>query len=288
MDGNAAKWLQVYKKKYGLGDWESFIAAVEKKFGAHDYRDAISEFLELKQTTSVEEYAIAFENMQFEICMHNDGFDDMFFVSQFIQGLKYDISAGVQAQVPKDVDEAKMLAKIQQQLLKKGKHKWTKSSSTSKFQSGSQKSEGKSTGQSSSLWKERQTLNYRKANNMCYYCGEKYDPAHAATCSQKPKAQVNALVTNDLDMPWTEEIIAQVEFEDALSSEFGQLSLNALAGTDHGNAMRIKALVKNQVMLTLVDTGSSHSFVSSAFLDRVGIQAVPTTPKQVKLANGQI
>ena len=169
MDGNAAKWLQVYKKKYGLGDWESFIAAVEKKFGAHDYRDAISEFLELKQTTSVEEYAIAFENLQFEICMHNDGFDDMFFVSQFIQGLKYDISAGVQAQVPKDVDEAKMLAKIQQQLLEKGKHKWTKSSSTSKFQSGSQKSEGKSTGQPSSLWKERQTLNYRKANNLCYY-----------------------------------------------------------------------------------------------------------------------
>ena len=69
------------------------------------------------------------------------------------------------------------------------------------------------------------------------------------------------MVTNDLDMPWTDEIIAQVEFEDALSSEFGQLSLNALAGTDHGNAMRIKALVKNQVMLTLVDTGSSHSFV---------------------------
>ena len=95
MDGNAAKWLQVYKKKYGLGDWESFIAAVEKKFGAHDYRDAISKLLELKQTTSVEEYAIAFENLQFEICMHNDGFDDMFFVSQFIQGLKSDISAGV-------------------------------------------------------------------------------------------------------------------------------------------------------------------------------------------------
>jgi hypothetical protein len=46
-------------------------------------------------------------------------------------------------------------------------------------------------------------------------------------------------------MPLTEEIIAQVELEDALSSEFGQLSLNALADTDHGNAMRVKDLVKN-------------------------------------------
>jgi len=63
MDGNAAKWLQVYKKKHGLGDWETFIAAVEKKFGANDYRDAIGDLLDLKQTGSVEEYATTFENL---------------------------------------------------------------------------------------------------------------------------------------------------------------------------------------------------------------------------------
>ena len=61
----------------------------------------------------MEEYAAAFENLQFEICMHNDGFDDMFFVSQFLQGLKPEISAGVQAQVLKDVDAVITLAKIQ-------------------------------------------------------------------------------------------------------------------------------------------------------------------------------
>jgi len=131
-----------------------------------DYRYAIGELLELKQTTTIEDYTAAFENLQFGICMHNDGFDDTFFVSQFIQGLKPDISGGVQVQVPKDVDEAKMLAKIQQQLGEKGKHKWPKSSSTGKFQSVPPNSEGKIAGQQSSLWKERQTLNYRKANNL--------------------------------------------------------------------------------------------------------------------------
>ena len=100
MDGNAAKWLQVYKKQHGLGDWHTFISAVEKKFGANDYRDAMSELLELKQTDTVEEYAAAFENLQFEITMHNDGFDDTFFVSQFVKGVKLDIGAGVRAQVP--------------------------------------------------------------------------------------------------------------------------------------------------------------------------------------------
>jgi len=57
----------------------------------------MEELLELKQTNSVEDYALAFENLQFEISMHNDGFDDMFFVSQFVKGLKWDINAGVQA-----------------------------------------------------------------------------------------------------------------------------------------------------------------------------------------------
>jgi len=129
MDGNDAKWLQVYKKQHGLGDWNTFISAVEKKFGANDYRDAMSELLELKQTDTVEEYARAFENLQFEISMYNDGFDDTLFVSQFVKGLKLDISAGVRAQVPKDVDEAILLAKV----LEKGKHKWSKAAASTKF-----------------------------------------------------------------------------------------------------------------------------------------------------------
>lgn len=55
---------------------------MEQKFGASDYRDAIGELLELSQTRSVEEYTTTFENLQFEICMHNNGFGEMFFVSQ--------------------------------------------------------------------------------------------------------------------------------------------------------------------------------------------------------------
>jgi hypothetical protein len=41
MEDNTAKWLQVYKIKRGLGDWSSFVLAVEEKFGAYDYRKAI-------------------------------------------------------------------------------------------------------------------------------------------------------------------------------------------------------------------------------------------------------
>ena len=95
-DKNAAKWLQVYKARYGLGTWESFISAVETQFRYCDYRDALSQLLELKQTGTVEDFVTEFESLQYQICMHNHGYDEEFFVSQFLKGLKHDISAAVQ------------------------------------------------------------------------------------------------------------------------------------------------------------------------------------------------
>jgi len=169
------------------------------------------------------------------------------------------------------------LAKRHQLVLDKTKNHWSKSVLPSRGQPNSQKSEAKSGGQA--LWKERQTLNYRKANNLCYYCGDKFDPAHVAVCTQRPKTQANAMVVNDLDIPLTDELISLLESEDEIAADFGQLSLNALAGTDVGEAMKIKALVHNKVMLTLIDSGSSHSFISSAFVHKLGLPTIPTTPK---------
>jgi hypothetical protein len=67
---------------------------------------------------------------------------------------------------------------------------------------------------------------------------------------------------NDLDVELSEETLNQLVVEDALTEEMGQLSLNALAGTEVGDSMRIRALVHNKVMLILDDSGRFHSFVS--------------------------
>ena len=57
-----------------------------------------------------------------------------------------------------------------------------------------------------------------------------------------------------------------------------QLSINALAGTEGGEMMRLRALVGNQVMLLLVDSGSTHTFVTRAFAERArcAISASPS------------
>jgi len=65
MDDNAAKWLQVYKLKHGLGTWSEFMAAVEDQFGSYAYRDSITDLIALEQDGSLDDYVAAFTNLQY-------------------------------------------------------------------------------------------------------------------------------------------------------------------------------------------------------------------------------
>jgi hypothetical protein len=64
----------------------------------------------------VEEYTKEFEVLQFQVAMFNIGFDEMFFTSYFVNGLKEEIRGVVQSQFPGSVDKANMLARFKQQI----------------------------------------------------------------------------------------------------------------------------------------------------------------------------
>jgi hypothetical protein len=67
---------------------------------------------------------------------------------------------------------------------------------------------------------------------------------------------MNAIVLNDLDVNLTEEVLNELAMEDALTEDFYNQSINAIAGTAEGDAMKLRALVHNKVMVMLVDSGS--------------------------------
>ena len=168
----------------------------------------------------------------------------------------------------------------------KSKTRWGRSEGKVKTSTPTLKQDQKGGAHTSPLWKERQTRDYLKANGLCFYCSEPFDANHLKSCTKRPQPQLNALALNDLDVVLTEEVLNQLAVEDALASDFCQLSLNALAGTEQGQAMKLRALVQNKVLLILVDSGSSHSFISKAFVQMLGISTVPMSPQQVRLANG--
>lgn len=114
MEGKTTKWLQVYKQTHGVDNWDIFIQAVEAKFRDNDYREALTMLIELQQIESLDTYIAKFEDLQYQIMMHNNGLDELFIITQFIKGLKLEVSSVVQSQIPETMDRAIMLAKIQQ------------------------------------------------------------------------------------------------------------------------------------------------------------------------------
>lgn len=217
--------------------------------------------------------------------MHNPHYDDMFFTPQYIMGLKQEIRSTLEPQLPPTVNRASILAKIQQRVIERGKAKYTRPTTQYK-QYTAPKPDNKAPAQPHTLWKDRQLRDYRKANGLCFSCGEKFVPGHLEVCTKRNKPQANALALNELDRELCDEVLNDRAIEDQLQEEFSQLSLNAISSQDHSSCIKLKTKVKDKVMLILVDSGSTHSFISYTFVQLAQLITVPIPPKKVKLANG--
>jgi len=111
---NAAKWWQAYKQTHRKLTWKAFCAAVQQEFGSDDFRSAMTDILQLKQTGTVEEYTDQFQALQFELTMHSTGVEELFYVTTYINGLKEEIRTVVEPHTPETVRKAATIAKIQQ------------------------------------------------------------------------------------------------------------------------------------------------------------------------------
>lgn len=67
MKGNIGQWFEIQRLWGGLNNWDQFIQAVEAKFGAYDFIQALNALLEIRQTRSVEEFAAEFASLQFNL-----------------------------------------------------------------------------------------------------------------------------------------------------------------------------------------------------------------------------
>jgi hypothetical protein len=168
---NAAKWWQAYKITHKNIAWQTFCDTIQAEFGSDDYRTAITELIALKQTGSVEEYTAKFQALQFDFNMHSCQYDDLYFASQYVEGLKDEIRAAVEPQVPTTVNRAMVIAKIQQRMLERNKLKHQRHTITNRGQP--TKPENKAATTYGNLWRDKQLRDYRRANNLCFHCGEK-------------------------------------------------------------------------------------------------------------------
>jgi predicted aspartyl protease len=66
------------------------------------------------------------------------------------------------------------------------------------------------------------------------------------------------------------------------------LSLHAISGRPLQKSIQLRALVQNQTLIILVDSGSSHTFLNSVVAQKLEVEATPIAPLSVRVVNGNI
>lgn len=115
--GDAALWLQTYEAEHDVDSWEELCVAINTKFGRDKHQKYLEALERCKQTHTVEKYFQKFEEIRHKVLVHNKHYDEAFFVTKFVNGLKRDIQRAIRLHKPKTVDAALSLAETQEEML---------------------------------------------------------------------------------------------------------------------------------------------------------------------------
>lgn len=116
------------------------------------------------------------------------------------------------------------------------------------------------------LARELQLCEHRRANGLCFKCGDRYSREHRC----KSATQLLTIQVGDYGEVLNDDAVHALDLLDAPAeqdpaTECCVLSTHAVAGSESPRTICLHALVGNQVMLLLVDSRSTHSFVSKSF-----------------------
>lgn len=120
-------------------------------------------------------------------------------------------------------------------------------------------------------WEE---LKKKRSLGLCFSCDEKYTPGHR--CKQ-PQLLI-------MEGEPAEEGEQEEEGEEEPNPE---ITMYALTGWDSPNTLRVHASIHKQQLIALIDSGSTHNFISEKAARGMNLTATATQPFNVRVANGE-
>ncbi|KAL4310989.1 hypothetical protein GQ457_01G000170 [Hibiscus cannabinus] len=255
------------------------------RFSDKNCSDIIEEFNKLIQKGSVEDYQGKFEELKPYMLLYNASLEEGYFVSIFVSGLKEELKHRVKVHEPKSLTEAYRQAKLHELSIEfENKRQKYNSRIFTPAQTVTQRSLGANPAQKATAIApntKQALLDYRRADNLCFKCGEKFGPRHQ--CKVK---QLNLKEEEEVPREM-EEFTEEKQFpEDNQVEGALEISINALIGNVGCNTLRIQGTIKGRPLNILVDSGSTHSFITAAWA-KEGMEVVQTQPMAITVANGE-
>ncbi|XP_040259896.1 uncharacterized protein [Aegilops tauschii subsp. strangulata] len=304
--GAAMVWLENNEFHLSKMEWEKFCTIVCDQFERNEFSGLLRQLFHLRQSESVSEYTTKFNELMHALLAHSTTWDPALFPSRFVDGLKDKIRVVVLVHNPKDLDTAVSLAYLQEEALEISKRKEGRRSDNGVVNrshlrgamplppppgrppptppaigDGSRPASAEGARGANSVEERLTTLRaYRRARGLCYMCGEKWSRDHK--CAAAVQLHVVQEMFEVLGMSSREN---QEAVSDT-SSECHTISKAALEGSVAPRTIRLQGKLQSQQVLMLVDSGSSHSFISSVLAAK--LQGVRHSPKalKVKIADG--
>jgi hypothetical protein len=289
MDGQAALWLQAFRQTHINTCWEEFRQAVVEEYGPDEFESQMHKLLHLRQTSTVAEYMRQFEEHMYHLLSLDSTLSTKFFVTQFIIGLKDELRTAVRIQAPMSITRASVFAKIQEEELdiNRPRHRPVPASRPPPVPApvDLRPAAVAARAPADDFGRERQLRDFRRANNLCFKCGDHFSRDHQC----KKQAQLLTIQVGDFGEMLSDDAVRALELLDEPEAPVAccMLSAQALAGTDAPAAIRLPVRVGSHTMLLLLDSGSSHNFVNRNFADSIGLNTTTIALVPVKIANGQ-
>jgi len=130
-------------------------------------------------------------------------------------------------------------------------------------------------------WEEMQR---RRAQNLCFNCNDRFTAGHKC---REPRILMlegydgsNTLLCDNEG----EDQPVQENFETTTKPE---ITLHALTGWATPKTMRITTRIGSNDVIALIESGSTHNFISERLANALRILVVPTTTFTVRVANGE-
>jgi hypothetical protein len=278
--GDVAQWYALVERNHGTPDWAAFIKLVNQRFGPPLRGNALRELIQLRQETTVADYQsrfLALVNYCTDLMEKQQ-------IDIFMAGLRNPLKTDVELEQPATLDDAMALVRAYEHRLAMNED--TPARTATRPQAGrttptakvlalpTPAISGVAQGATSVVPHLRRLMPVgmaaKREKGECFNCSEKFSRAHLEVCPMK------GLFLLELDSAEPDE----------LDTTQPLISLNVITGISAAETMRLQVHLLDTVVDALVDSGSTHSFISLETTSRLHLQPDYRPVIQVTVANG--
>lgn len=275
-DGPALEWYaQISQTNHNIS-WEQFVEMITARFDDLKEGKILAEFSKLKLVHSLEDYIAKFSELKSYFLMFPDTtYTESYFINTFIGGLSAEMQICLFLSEPTTLQSAIDLARQQEatiEVASKRNRVFTKSiSSHPSVQqkpfpqnppspSFNTKAHNYTPPTLQSHWKilSISEMRARREKGLCYNCDEPFTPGHKCKTPH-----IYLLMAEDEEAAYSSSQVDHTNAEDDVD-EAVELSLNAMVGSSGVRTLKVQGFSGKHKLLILIDTGSTHSFISDS------------------------